>query len=134
MRRVLALIGIALFSSGLGFAVGKRGTRAVQECQTAPSGSGGSSLGWLFTRETPVSPLRAFGWGLKGYGEVLVSMDDRRRHGKLLPLRREDERQLAELVKDLRTVALFAEDQLVIDRAMKAERSEKHPDSEHRGH
>lgn len=66
-----------------------------------------------------ITTLRAYGWGLQGYGNMLLEMDDARSGQKVLPLRHDDERRLEELAHDLTVIADFATDVVLMDGAAK---------------
>lgn len=66
-----------------------------------------------------MTTLRAYGWGLQGYGNMLLEMDDARSGQEVLPLRHDDERRLEELAHDLTVIADFATDVVLMDGAAK---------------
>lgn len=104
------LVLVALLAGSGGFLLGRTTKRAPQPA---------ASPQFAKRHDGQTTTLRAYGWGLQGYGNMLLEMDDARLGQKVLPLRGADERRLEELAHDLTTIADFATDLVLMDGAAK---------------
>lgn len=116
MRRRLVLVALLTGPIGgflLGFPLGSlRGRTATGAPQPV-------SQQYAKRKDGQTTTLRLYGWGLQGYGDMLLSMDDARAGQKIRPLWGDEARHLEELARDLRTIAQVAEDTVLMDRTAK---------------
>lgn len=113
MRGRLVLVALLTGPVG-GFLLGRTTTEPAPQPVVPPQ-----STATAKRKDGQITTLRAYGWGLQGYGDMLLAMDDARAGQRVRPLWGDDSRHFEELARDLRTIAQFAEDTVLIDRTAK---------------